>query len=72
MAFYITKKSAIDGQSTLYYEGDGHWVEDASAKQTWDTEAGAQAELQRLAAPSLTVSGVALSRPAVNGTIVEE
>jgi hypothetical protein len=72
MAFYITKTSAIDGQSTLYYETDGHWVEDINIKATWETEAEAQAELQRLAVPTLRVGGVAQPRPAVKGTIVEE
>ena len=65
MAFHITKSSL--GKS-VYYKGGTVWTDAYADRKSYATNALAQADIDELSSPLIN----GMTRPSVNGTIVEE
>ena len=65
MAFHITKSTL--GRS-VYYKGGTVWTDAYADRKSYATNALAQADIDELSSPLIN----GMTRPSVNGTIVEE
>ena len=65
MAFHITKSSL--GKS-VYYKGGTVWTDAYADRKSYATNALAQADIDDMSSPLINE----MTRPKVNGTIVEE
>ena len=65
MAFHITKSSL--GKS-VYYKGGTVWTDAYADRKSYATNALAQSDIDEMSSPLIN----GMTRPSVNGTIVEE